>query len=259
MYRLYIDEFGTDDLTCLDQENHRYLSLTGVIVHLDHVDAVLNPLIREIKNSIFECDPDERIHLHRSDIVRRKKVFGQLNDNAKRERFDGMVLTMFGNVEFKVVTVVIDKFEMTRRKHWQQQHPYHYLLEILVEKYVQFLDRHGTIGDIMPEARQGKKDKHLQDEFTQIWGNGTRFLGADRIQNRLKAKSLKFRRKTDNISGLQLCDMLAHPSHLFVRQQNGHEVNLSKFANQICDLLVEQKYDRSKAGLISGYGYKYCP
>ncbi|MEP3347833.1 MAG: DUF3800 domain-containing protein [Litoreibacter sp.] len=254
-----MDEVGTDDLSCLDQDNHRYLSLTGVMVNLNHVDEFLNPQLRLIKNTIFDCDPDEVIHFHRSDIVRRKKVFGQLNDNAKRASFDDMMLNFIRSAEYRVITVVIDKLAMIQQNHWESRHPYHYLLEILVEKYVQLLERVQDFGDIMPEARQGKKDTALQQEFTRLWENGTRYREPALVQRRLKAKSLKFRRKTDNVSGLQLCDLIAHGSHMHVRSIQGHAVELGRFSETIRNVLVAHKYDRSNNGRIDGYGFKYCP
>ena len=35
-YRIYIDEVGNPDLESCDDPNHRFLSLTGVIVALDY-------------------------------------------------------------------------------------------------------------------------------------------------------------------------------------------------------------------------------
>ena len=36
-YRIYIDETGNSDLKSSDEPNHRYLSLTGVIITLEYV------------------------------------------------------------------------------------------------------------------------------------------------------------------------------------------------------------------------------
>lgn len=259
MYRMYLDEVGTDDLSNLEKDNHRYLSLTGVIMDLNHVDLVLNPAMQMLKRTVFEFDPDEVIHLHRSDIVRRKSVFGQLNDNVKREQFDRLVYEMIHSVDFTVITVVIDKLAMSQQAHWQQRHPYHYLMAILVEKYVQFLERKNTIGDIMPEARQGMKDQRLQSEFDRVKERGTRYVEKDRLDAKIRSSKLKFRTKKDNISGLQLCDLIAHPSHMYVRMLQKHSVELGDFANRIIPILTNAKYDRSRAGNIHGYGIKYCP
>jgi len=115
LFRLYLDEVGTDDLSCLENDNHRYLSLTGLAVDISHVGSFLNPAIREIKNTVFDVDPDEVIHLHRSDIVRRRKVFGQLNENTKRAKFDQMISDLMHDAEYTVITVLIDKLAMTHQ------------------------------------------------------------------------------------------------------------------------------------------------
>lgn len=43
MYRLYIDEVGTDDMIHLEEDNHRYLSLTGVAMEVNHARDHLAP------------------------------------------------------------------------------------------------------------------------------------------------------------------------------------------------------------------------
>jgi hypothetical protein len=45
-YRLYIDEVGNSDLGASLNPNHRYLSLTGVILELENVAS----MIMETKN-----------------------------------------------------------------------------------------------------------------------------------------------------------------------------------------------------------------
>jgi integrase len=47
-YRLYIDEVGNSDLRASLNQNHRYLSLAGVIVSLDYVGTDLNPQIENL-------------------------------------------------------------------------------------------------------------------------------------------------------------------------------------------------------------------
>jgi hypothetical protein len=42
-YRPCIDDVGTSDLKASLDPNHRYLSLTGMIVSLDYVGATLHP------------------------------------------------------------------------------------------------------------------------------------------------------------------------------------------------------------------------
>ena len=111
----------------------------------------------------------------------------------------------------------------------------------------------------MPEGRKGKKDSALESAFLEVC-QGTWYVKRPRIEERLTTtKTLKFRYKRDNIAGQQLCDLIAHPSHMYIRQRQKHPVQPGPFCNQVINLLVTQKYDRSSSGQISGYGIKYFP
>ncbi len=199
------------------------------------------------------------IILHRKDIFQRKGFFGKLNDSTLCARFDAAIISYLTEIDYAVITVFIDKKGMINQTHWNNKHPYHYLMEILVEKYVQWLERHNCDGDIMPEMRRGKKDAALQRAFihVQLWGSY--YVNSIRIRARLPGKKLKFRAKYENISGLQLCDLIAHPSHMYIRFCKGHHVHIGPFSKQIIPILVDSKYDRSNLGRIHGYEMKSLP
>lgn len=110
----------------------------------------------------------------------------------------------------------------------------------------------------MPESRQGK-DGILQRSFTSVRAKGTKYVNTDRICQWIRAKELKFRTKKDNCAGIQLCDLLAHPSHMYVRKLMKHQVSLGEFAQKVAKILNDNKYDRSKMGKIIGYGVKHLP
>ncbi len=42
-YRLYIDEVGNPDLGSCHDHNHRFLSLTGVILDVEHIQNIVHP------------------------------------------------------------------------------------------------------------------------------------------------------------------------------------------------------------------------
>lgn len=132
-------------------------------------------------------------------------------------------------------------------------------MEIMVEKYAQFLTRMNTTGDIMPEARGKRQDKELQAQFDRCRRQGTRYVSADAIRRQIPFTKLKFRTKKDNIAGLQLCDLIAHPSHYTVRHYLQHEVYRGAFCKRVSDILMDQKYDRGYGGKIWGYGMKSVP
>ncbi|MCZ4298657.1 DUF3800 domain-containing protein [Henriciella marina] len=259
MYRLYLDEVGTDGLNHLDVDKHRYLSLSGVVMKLGTVNDDLTRRINDIKFNIIRHDPDEPINLHRSDVVGRKGPFEILRDTTVAAHFDAALINIFRTADYRVITVIIDKAWMLRQKHWKNRHPYHWLMEVLVEKYALFLKDQDTIGDIMPESRGKKKDGLLQEAYSEVRNSGTYYVPANEFQQRLRASKLKFRTKKDNVSGLQLCDMIAHPSHMFCRHCDRHPVELGPFARRVSQILAAEKYHRSARGRVIGYGMKRFP
>lgn len=257
MYRLYVDEVGTDDVTKIEADEDRYLSLTGVAMETAHARDSLAPKFEWIKAKVFDHDPDHPIIFHRRKIVQRKRVFGVLNDDTKRDLFDRAILRVLNRCDYRVITAFIDKQAMLKQPKWRNKHPYHFLMEVLVEKYAQFLERKDAIGDIMPEGRKGPKDSALQIAFETVRREGTFYVSTARICARIPSAHLKFRYKPDNIDGLQLCDLLAHPSHMIIRERLGHSVELGAFTSRIKTLLMQEKYDRSGTGTIMGYGMKW--
>ncbi len=200
-HRLYIDETGTDDLTHAANPAHKYLSLTGVIIHLDHVEAQATPNMNAIKERFFPLsafDPDDRLGpviFHRKEIIGRKGRFGALNDPTIQSAFNTDILRYLAATDYKVITVVLNKEAMLRQQHWREKHPYHYCMQILVEKYALWLQRCGSKGDVMAEERKGKKDQALIQAFVDVCRDGTRYATNTLIQSRLTAKTLKMRAK----------------------------------------------------------------
>lgn len=256
---MYLDEVGVEAMKRFHDDNFRFLSLTGVVMKINHARDYLAPAFDRIKADIFDQDPDTPICFHRVDIRNRRGPFEPLNSEETREEFDRRILQVMSDADYRVITAIIDKQWMTTQLHWQQTHPYHFLMEIIVEKYARYLERMHSVGDIMPEARGNNQDKELQRHFYRYRLMGTRYAGCEVTRKRLPAKQLKFRTKKDNVAGLQLCDLLAHPSHFTIRQNLRHEVHLGPFAERVSELLVRQKYDRSWYGEVRGYGFKHLP
>ena len=256
---MYLDEVGVEAMKRLDDDNFRYLSLTGVVMKVNHARDYLVPAFDKIKADLLDQDPDTPICFHRVDIRNRRGPFEPLNDEKTRDEFDRRILQIMSDADYRVFTALIDKQWMTTQSHWQQSHPYHFLMEIIVEKYAQYLRRMNSVGDIMPEARGNKQDKELQRQFFHYRLMGTRFVDHVVTRERLPSKNLKFRTKKDNIAGLQLCDLLAHPSHFTIRQNLEHDVHLGEFCEKVSELLVRRKYDRAWNGDPRGYGFKHLP
>lgn len=259
LYRLYLDEVGNDDLSNVSDERHRFLSLTGVIIARDYARDVAVPQMAKLKSNIFQHDPENHIIFHRKEIMQKKGPFGILQDAEKCLAFDTELIKYLNDVEYSVVTVVLDKKGMLNQPHWRDKHPYHYLMGIIIEKYAQWLQRKNSQGDIMPEKRHGRKDTDLQRAYEIVRNTGTYYVPASRIKDRIPSTQLKFRAKRDNVAGLQICDLIAYPSHCYVQYLQGHTIKLGPFSEKVISLLTQAKYDRSGTGRLKGYGIKYLP
>jgi hypothetical protein len=259
-YRLFLDEVGNDDLDHADDERHRFLSLTGIIMGERYAATTATQRLDAIKARYFGGLPSNQVIFHRKDIMNRKGPFHVLRDDLTRDLFDDALIYYIQDLDFCVLSIVIDKFAMRRMTHWKKMHPYHFLMEILIEKYVRFLQDRMSTGDIMPEARRGRFDRELQAAYESVRKNGTDYVTAAVICNRLPTHDLKFKSKRDNIAGLQLCDLIAHPSHQFIRKKHGWDVEQSPFAERVMEFVEPYKYHRRyDDNRIVGFGIKYLP
>ena len=73
------------------------------------------------------------------------------------------------------------------------------------------------------------------------------------------SKELKVKLKANNIAGLQLADLIAHPSFKATLARHQKQPLASNFGGQIAQILEDMKYYRSPDGQIDGWGRKWLP
>ncbi len=212
LYRIYIDEVGNHDLRHAEDINERFLSLTGVIIASATIRNVVAPEMVRLKEEVFEPDPDEPVIFHRRDIVKRRGPFKILDEPDKRRAFDEALIAALTRWEYNVVTVVIDKLAHRDQYKVWIAHPYHYCLQVLLERFLLFLQDHDGHGDVMVESRGGKEDKKLKDSFRRLYNQGTVCIGAGDFHRRFTSAELKVKPKAANVAGLQISDLVAYPS-----------------------------------------------
>lgn len=259
-YRFYIDEVGNADLSASAQNpNHRYLSLTGIIMELEYVDATVFPSVEGLKKRYFGSHADEPLILHRRELVRQKPPFQALRDPEIERCFSKELLGLLSVLDYVVITAVIDKFEHQERYKVWRHDPYHYCLEVLIERYVHWLERKGATGDVMAESRGGGEDKRLKKSFTRLVADGSIYVPPSKFTERLTSKQLKLKVKATNVAGLQLADLIAHPSYRAVLARQQNQALPTDFGGEVARILEAAKYDRSGAGKIRGWGQKWLP
>lgn len=259
--RLFIDEVGNGDLQgAAHDPNVRYLSLTGIIMKVRAHDRRLQPAIDHLKAVHIGENGENPIILHRREIVRREGPFSILRDEGRKEAFDKALLQIIDDQPFLVMTVVIDKKEHLDRYQVWRFDPYHYCLQCLVERYVNWLRRRKLTGDVVIEARFKKADKKLKASFLQLWERGTGPIAPAVMQKHLSSREIGLMPKSANVAGLQMCDLLAHPSAREMRRVREGLEPYEDFGSEVVRLLNEKKYARNpKTKVIEGWGTKWLP
>jgi len=249
-YRIYIDEVGNPDLGSSDDPNHRFLSLTGIILQLDYVKSVLHPQMEALKARYFDYHPDELIVFHRKEMVNAVSPFQNLKDPNIRTKFDRDLLTLLHSWQYVVISVCLDKKKHKDTYTTWRYDPYHYCLAILLERYVLFLERTKARGDAMAESRGGKEDRRLKASFNRLCEQGTDYVAGDRFQIVLTSTQLKVKSKANNIAGLQLADLIAHPSRNEILQEQGLlPAEVGPFAKSVIKIL-QPKYDQQSGRMF---------
>jgi len=210
-YRIYIDEVGNPDLESSDDPNHRFLSLTGIIIKMNHTRDVIHPDMENLKAKYFHQHPDDPTILHRKEILNAKPPFEILKNSMVRHDFDAELLNLFRKWEYTVISVCLDKKAHKETYTTWRYDPYHYCMAVLLERYVFFLNNNRTQGDVLAESRGGKEDKRLKESFHRLWEQGTQHVEPSQFKQALTSCQLKVKPKANNIAGLQLADLLAHP------------------------------------------------
>jgi hypothetical protein len=252
-YRMYVDEVGNPGLGGTSDPNQRFFSLTGVILSLETGRKQLYPKFEELKSQFFDSHPDDPVVFHRKEIINAKPPFEALKKQYIREQFDEALLRIISETDFTVITVVLDKHKEFRYD------PYHYCMSVLLERYVLYLDKKGLNGDVLAESREKKENMRLKKEFRKLYENGTQYITPAKISNVLTSREIKIKLKINNIAGVQLADLLAHPSRreILLEKKTIKDLRKNIFAERIVDIL-KVKYDMQD-GEIYGAGKNFLP
>ena len=258
-YRRYVDEVGNSDLGASRDPNHRYLSLTGLILELGYIEQVVFPRLEDLKSRYFGSHPDDPIVLHRKEILNAKPPFAALRDPEVRAKFDEEILQLLAQLDYVAITVVIDKQAHVEQYTVWQHDPYHYCLAVLCERYALWLRANGETGDVMAESRGGREDRRLKDSFARVVREGTPFVSAATFGAAFTSIQLKVKPKANNIAGLQLADIVAHPAFRAALERRNRNALAENFGGKIAAILEDSKYRRSPSGTIDGWGRKWLP
>ena len=240
---MFLDESGDHSLSFIDPQYPVFV-LGGVIMDKDYAEGPLVDSLTRFKSELFD-NPD--IILHTSDISRNRNGFEPLKEPSFRRLFYERLNDLMATLPYSVIACAVKKTEHLARYELAALDPYLLSLGILVERFCFEIGNVNDGGAIVAESRNSVLDSSLVAGWRNLQQNGTYYLEAETIDNRIS--ELELRNKSENIAGLQLADLVVSPI-------GRHVIGKS---DKLDWEIVRQKFRRSYAGRIDGYGLIVLP
>jgi hypothetical protein len=242
-YYVFIDESGDHSLKKVDI-SYPLLLVCGSIFHSSNYKP-FDILFNNIKDKY--CNHN-RLVFHSVDIRKAKKEFSFLNNKETLAEFIEDINHAVTNSKFTIIASYINKLAPIDRAMLKINDAYHLAMGFILERLIFHLDNCLPIRQtifLIFECRDPKQDKRLRLYCESILKNGTFYLPPSRFK-KWKFEIL-FRRKAQNINGLQLSDLLAYPI--------AQKVYKPENSNPAYDIL-ECKFYRNRETI---YGLKVYP
>ncbi|HOL89623.1 MAG TPA: hypothetical protein PK965_10440 [Anaerohalosphaeraceae bacterium] len=124
-----------------------------------------------------------------------------------------------------------------------------------MDRYSGWLVYKNAVGDVIAESRGKEEDLQLKQAYRRVYESGTLMYPHERHQTALTSRDIKLKKKTDDIAGLQLADILAHPvKQAFLVERGLIAVSGETFGKKIFEAAWDKLNVCSRQGKIDGYG-----
>lgn len=203
----FFDECGDHSLEKIDRDFPLFVLSTVIVERAAYQEQII-PLLGRLKMRFWN---HEGVNLHSRDIRRAHGDFAFMQVPQKRAALLAELSEMMKDIPITLFIIAIHKQEHKDRYGMAASNPYDLALTYTFERVLHYLDGvNETHLPVTAEARGKNEDNELEAAFYRLMTHGTRFIPAARFQ-RLTCP-IAFRRKTDNIAGLQIADLCAHPA-----------------------------------------------
>lgn len=182
-----------------------HFALGGCAIEKSVYEEKICPFIRELKKDIFA---DENIVLHESELrMATKDIYKVMRQKEKRELFWSNMGDLFNEKDITVFAAVINPSDYkTKYNSRFLNDEYFVCLEVIVENFVHFLEKHNAIGTIYLESQNPKADNRLTNYFQQLVKRGTRCMNNHAVRTQIA--TFNFYQKSDLNIGLQIADFV---------------------------------------------------
>ena len=241
-YIVYVDESGDHSLDKINPQYPAFILACCLFEKQAYASACAPDMIR----FKFRHIGHDQVVLHEREISKQSGSFSFLREASKREAFMSDLNGLVSHAPFTLIAAVIHK-QRYAANYTQRINPYHLALGYCLERLYRHLSE--TLGcesgclHVVFEQRGRTEDRELELEFRRRcdghnlkgWRYPFEFVLAD---------------KRGNSTGLQLADLVARPIGLRVLRPNQ--------PNRAWNIL-SQKFRRSPAGKVNGWGLKVFP
>lgn len=205
-YIVFLDECGDHTMDSIDRDFPLFL-LSAVVVKRDDYQKLIIPEMAKLKLNFWD---HEGVNLHSRDIRKAKGAFSFLQVSEVRHSFLTALSELMRNLPYNLFISAIRKDRHLNLKGVNADNPYELALEHTLDKLVHFMSIQGVSSlPFVGEARGKNEDQSLQATFYRMMNEGTSRIEKSKVRDLDCA--LSFRRKFDNIAGIQLADLCAHP------------------------------------------------
>lgn len=248
-WRLYIDESGDHAYKHLDNPYQRYLGVTGVLARKNRYDSQAQPALEKLKQDNFRYDSDDPPILTRSLIRSRKRWFYVLQDDDLNDKWEASLLTYIGSlVPFtQVFTVVIDKKRHLELYPNQTFDAYTYSLAVLLNRVRGYLKVQSGQADVLAESRGKVEDEAIKSAYRELRATGSTYGDGLYYRECYPEDNLMVRKKSENVAGLQIADLLAYPQKILTIQASGKPYPTAASA-------YTQKVNHAARRMVNQYG-----
>ncbi len=203
----FFDECGDHSLETIDADFPLFVLSTVIVERSAYVEVVA-PALTRLKLRFW---PHEGVNLHSREIRKARGDFAFMQVPEQRRALLTALSELMAMLPFMLFITGIRKAKHKERYGPDAENPYDVALTYTFERVLHFLEGQGeTDLPVTAEARGKNEDNQLAAAFLRIMSEGTRYNSAERFRA-LKCP-LAFRRKSDNIAGMQIADLCAHPA-----------------------------------------------
>ena len=230
-YYLFLDECGDQNLSSFDPL-FPIFTLCGIVVSQEQLDAI-SEKINALKKEFWG---DKKVILHSRDIRKCQNGFEIFFDLDVKRRFYERINDVLKEKVYTIVCCSILK-EPYIRQYGRLNDVYGQSLSYIMERTVFYLDDI-QIDNIhlntVVECRGKREDKALLDYYNKVLDRGTYWVTSERIKKYFR--EFEMRRKSENLVGLQIADLVAYPITRHVLDEDA--VNLA------FDIIKDNIYSR---------------